>query len=234
MSSFTHRVAGYVARGLNRVGIHTKDKKDYSFVTGASEILEINYGHFRSVKQQQAVNGNGDPIPWFTYPAIDYLDQLSYGNKTMLEWGSGNSSLFFSKRVAHLYSVEHNNEWFNHVKSFQIQNQEIILKDQKSYAAAGRDFKCVFDVILIDGVERHSCAEISSDLLKPGGFIILDNSDRHPDIAENFRKKNFIQIDFHGLGPINPYTWTTSLFLTRDFNFVPEGRQPKIPAGGGF
>jgi hypothetical protein len=37
----------------------------------------------------------------------------------------------------------------------------------------------------------------------------------------------------HGLGPCNPYAWTTSLFLRRDFDIVTRGpRQPSAPVGG--
>jgi hypothetical protein len=30
-----------------------------------------------------------------------------------------------------------------------------------------------------------------------------------------------IQVDFFGFGPINDYTWTTSIFFSRDFDFKP-------------
>ena len=74
--------------------------------TGASELLEIGYGHLNSQRSKSCVNGNGEPIPWFTYPSIEYLNQLDLSGKTMLEWGAGNSSIFFSKRVKELISIE--------------------------------------------------------------------------------------------------------------------------------
>jgi hypothetical protein len=46
--------------------------------------------------------------------------------------------------------------------------------------------------------------------------------------------KGYIEIDFHGFGPINDYTWTTSLFLDREIALEPKSIQPTIPIGGGF
>ncbi len=203
-------------------------------MTEASTILELQYGHYRSYKEKSSINNSGEPIPWFTYSAIDYLDQLDYSGKTMLEWGSGNSSLFFGQRVKKLFSIEHNEEWFNLVKSHNIQNQELFLADKLRYADYPKKFNQRFDVILIDGIERQSCGSTALDILTDNALIILDNSDRHPDISQIFRNRNLIQVDFHGLGPINNYTWTTSIFLTRGFDFKPLARQPKIPIGGGF
>lgn len=229
MNSFIDRLINYLRIKLLSI---LKDKT--SFVTGASKILELDYGHQKSVKAQQAVDQNDNPIPWFTYPAIDYLDQLDFKNLIMLEWGSGNSSLFFAPRVNKLFSVEHNEEWFKRVKSLNIANHQMSLSNTAEYASTGKRFDTLFDIILIDGIERSACSVVAPSLLKPTGFIILDNSDRHPDVAQRLRGKDFIQVDFHGFGPINEYTWTTSLFLMRGFTCEPLNDQPKIPTGGGY
>lgn len=45
-------------------------------------------------------------------------------------------------------------------------------------------------------------------------MLILDNADWYPKSVE-FIQDNFcwMQVDFHGFGPINDYTWTTSIFI---------------------
>ena len=203
-------------------------------ITGASKILELDYGHLNSVKTGYAIDTNNNRIPWFTYPAIEYLSQLNFSDKKMLEWGSGNSSIFFGKRVNRIYSVEHNNEWYVKVKEYNIKNQHLVFTNEKDYAMTAYDFKVTFDIILIDGIKRDECGLVALKLLNTSGMIILDNSDRYPDISAKFRSENLIQIDFHGFGPINNYSWTTSIFLNRDFNFKPMDRQPIIPIGGGY
>lgn len=45
-------------------------------------------------------------------------------------------------------------------------------------------------------------------------MLILDNSDWYPKSVAFLREKlRWMQTDFHGFGPINNYTWTTSIFV---------------------
>lgn len=50
---------------------------------------------------------DGQPIPWFTYPAIRFLERTIPGTARMFEYGGGNSTLYWSKRVGELVTVEH-------------------------------------------------------------------------------------------------------------------------------
>lgn len=223
-----------VNRALRYFGfrIEKNTKKDSPF-TKASKLLEFEYGHLKSKKSKQSIDAFGEPIPWFTYPSIDYLKQFDFSNATMLEWGAGNSSLFFSQRVKGLYSIEHNKDWYEQVLKFDIKNQKLLFAVD-DYAKKPTELGVQFDIILIDGIERENCANESLNILKKDGLIILDNSDRHPEIAEAFRESGLIEVDFHGFGPINDYTWTTSIFMQREVNLKPLTVQPTIPIGGGY
>ena len=46
-------------------------------------------------------------------------------------------------------------------------------------------------------------------------IIIFDNSDWFPQAIDNLMKLNFIRVDFSGIGPINNYSWTTSMFFNQ-------------------
>jgi len=82
-----------------------------------------------------------------------------------------------------------------------------------------------YDVIVVDGKRRAECAAAAVKALKDGGMIILDDSDRintseeYVNAVAALRKADLIQVDFYGFCPMNNYTKTTSLFLSRDFNF---------------
>lgn len=39
-----------------------------------------------------------------------------------------------------------------------------------------------FDLILIDGIRRDECAAVARELIRPGGMIVVDNSNR-PECA---------------------------------------------------
>ncbi|PVW16449.1 O-methyltransferase [Marixanthomonas spongiae] len=213
--------------------IEKKSSKNNLNLTKASKVLEYEYGHLESKKTKTSIGVNKEPVPWFTYPAIEYLSQLDLSDLIMLEWGAGNSSIFFSKKVKKLFSIEHNKEWYDLVKTNKPINNELIYADE-DYVKKAEEFQKRFDVILIDGIKREDCAKAALRLLSKNGFIILDNCDRHPEIADMFRETGFIEVDFHGFGPINEYTWTTSLFLRRSVELKPLSFQPKIPIGGGY
>ncbi len=201
--------------------------------TDASELLEIGYGHLESLRTRSCINGDGEQIPWFTYPSIEYLDQLDLSEKVMLEWGAGNSSIYFSKRVKEIVSIESDREWYEKIREDAIANQELYFAVE-DYATKPNTLNRKFDIILIDGIKREECAQQVMGLINNKGLIILDNSDRYPDIASYFRDNGYIQVDFHGFGPINNYTWTTSVFLDREIDLKPISHQPVIPIGGGY
>jgi predicted O-methyltransferase YrrM len=63
-------------------------------------------------------------------------------------------------------------------------------------------------------------------LLRPGGIVIVDNSDQteYAEAPQTPRRAAFSQIDFHGLGPTNAYAWTASV-VTHSRYFTPRGGQ---------
>ncbi|MFT5892198.1 MAG: hypothetical protein ACI9Y7_002308, partial [Dokdonia sp.] len=65
----------------------------------------------------QPVNENGKPIPWLTYSSIHFITQkLANTSFSVFEYGSGNSTLWFSERVASIISVEHSLEFYDIIK----------------------------------------------------------------------------------------------------------------------
>ncbi|WP_155297218.1 SAM-dependent methyltransferase [Spirosoma aerolatum] len=195
--------------------------------------IEDIYGHKLSRQIHEAVNGKKRPIPWFTYPAIDYLSQLDLSDCNVFEWGSGASSLFFSERSKGVYSVENNEEWYLKVKDKCSENNYLyFVPENNCYVDKIKDLNVKFDIIVIDSIQREECAKVAPSFLKEGGVIILDNSEKYPSISEDLRKIDFLQVDMYGLGPINNYTWTTSFFFDRNARFKPLSHQPLLLEGG--
>ncbi|PZS10133.1 MAG: FkbM family methyltransferase, partial [Chloroflexi bacterium] len=63
-------------------------------------------GWQRSVRTGLPVGPDGEAIPWFSYPALAWLDAVVTGSERVFEFGSGNSTVWFSRRVAEVVSVE--------------------------------------------------------------------------------------------------------------------------------
>ncbi|MDX4067242.1 hypothetical protein Q6A87_05210 [Aliarcobacter skirrowii] len=191
--------------------------------------LAIKYGQFDSILNWECVNADKNNIPWYTYPTIEYLNNLDFSNKRILEFGSGSSSIFWAKKSLEVISIEHNKEWYEKVNQNIKKNQKILLvEDNDNYENSIKKLNKKFDVIVIDGIRRYQCAGIVIEYINTLNereseyMIILDNSDWYKNTAKLLRDKlDLIEIDFHGFGPINNYTWTTSIFLSRNFNFKP-------------
>lgn len=196
------------------------------------EILARRQGLADSVESGRPVAADGSPIPWYTYPAIEYLSQLDARDLAVFEFGCGNSSLFWARKEARVWCVEHNPQWHATVSAQSFLLQSLALRETKeTYAAAVNESGELFDIIVIDGIWRNECLREALPRLRPGGLVILDNSDWYVDVAESLRQAGFFQVDFNGFGPCNPYCWTTSLFFSWSSPLA--GRMgPPRPIGG--
>ena len=63
-------------------------------------------------------NPLNDGMPWMTFDAIRFLKKNLKKNMKVFEYGSGGSSVFFSKQAGEVISIEHNKEWFTLVKKY--------------------------------------------------------------------------------------------------------------------
>ena len=196
-------------------------------------ILNQGHGHWRSVVSTRPVDGRGEPIPWFTYPAIEFLVQFDFSRLRVFEFGAGQSTLFWEKRAESVTSVESNPKWHDRVRAGTGATVTLHLReDPAGYVACLREQADEFDVIVVDGIERLACSQVAVAKLRAGGMIILDNSDRHPRCAAVLRDSGLLQVDMTGFGPVNGYAWTTSFFFHRGFDFPMSGAtRPKQGIG---
>lgn len=202
-----------------------------------SRIAEIfnQYGYINTLNLGEPLDFNLKPIPWYTYPAIHFLDQLDISKKTVFEWGSGNSSLFYANRCEEVVSIENHKDWYAKISSTKRENQTIHLveNDLESYVNIIKRIDRKYDIIVIDGeLFRTECSKIALNYLNNGGIIILDNSDWFKNAAKELNNANLIQVDFHGFGPINDYTWTTTFYFHQNYKFSYKGDLPSYSIGG--
>jgi hypothetical protein len=203
----------------------------------AAKVLWFSYGHLRSVRAGRPVDAEGRPIPWYTYPAIDFLRQLDLSERSVFEYGAGNSTLFWAARAARVVSVEDDERWSERLKCTVPANCTILQEaDLHRYARVIDSYPEGFDIIVVDGPARGGtrlrCARAALAHLKAGGMIILDNSDWLPDTARLLRQANLLQVDMSGFIPIGDHTQTTSFFFDRQSGFVVKGTRQPLPCVG--
>ncbi len=83
-------------------------------------------GWFKALETGTPVDARGTPIPWVTYPFIDFIKGRLTKDHTIFEFGSGNSTLFYANYVKKVVSVEHDKERLENVYYQKPSNSEII------------------------------------------------------------------------------------------------------------
>ena len=202
------------------------------------EMWRKDFAIERSMNEKVCVDRDGSPIPWYTYPAIEYISQFDYSAKKVFEYGTGYSSMYWAKRAQKVVSIEDKPEWYEKFKQeFSAPNWQMHYCDEKEgYEDMIFSGGEKYDVIVIDGKRRAECAACAIKALAKGGMIILDDSDRvntsleYQGAVKNLREANLLQVDFYGFCPMNNYTKATSIFFSRDFDF--ESRFTVQPING--
>jgi len=134
---------------------------------------------------------------WMEKEDRDIITKHLNKEDIMLEWGSGGSTLYFSKYVKEYYSIEHNKEWYLNVKKeiekqkrlnihlFYVPNDEPITKPTHP-----RQFKTyikfintlgykTIDKVLIDGRARQWCAQEVLPYLTQNSLVFIHDWVRH-------------------------------------------------------
>jgi hypothetical protein len=181
----------------------------------------IEDGWFRSFNKKESVDKNGNPIPWLTYSAIKFIETRLKKEFKIFEYGCGNSTIWFSKKVHSIISVEHDETWMNYVKGRLPDNAMVFLyelNNNHDYAKSIQNFQKKFHIIIIDGRERNDCVKYCIEQLTNDGVIIFDNT-QVTDYMEGIDflvNQGFKKIDFEGILPIVSYNNTTSIFYKND------------------
>ena len=178
-------------------------------------LREMNW--FRSYDTLQIIGPNNEPLPWITYPTIHFLESRLRSDMSVFEFGSGNSTFWWAKRVAQVDTVEHLKEWYDKLLPSLPDNVNLHLVELErggEYCRTPTRLDKQFDLVMIDGRDRVNCAKQSLSALKDDGVIVWDNTDRakYREGFEFLHYEGFRQIDFFGLGPRCVEGWPTSVF----------------------
>lgn len=180
--------------------------------------------------------------PWLTFAAIDHLQRINLHTARIFEYGSGASTLYWLHRGATLTSIEHDPLWYAQVRRSLPHNAQVDYRlvqpepappadpaDPTAYASAGMpgySFKQYaaqidalpdrsLDLVLVDGRARPACLAHALPKVRPGGLLILDNSDRPYYTARLAdRLAAFQPTVYAGAAPYAPVFTQTTIFVT--------------------
>jgi hypothetical protein len=174
-------------------------------------------GWFESFKVLKSIDRKGNPIPWFSYPFIDFLTPRLTKDLVVFEFGSGNSTLFFANKVKKVISIEHNKDWYQIISKAKPSNVELALTETDSIKDYLQHFLTLTDkpdIVIVDGIHRNECLIKSCDNLSSNGVIILDDSERpeYKKGIESVTGRGFKRIEFWGIAPTVLFKKCTTIF----------------------
>ena len=137
---------------------------------------------------------DGHPQPWMRDCEISLLEKHLQPHWSVVEYGSGGSTIWMADKVSHLQTIEHSEEWASVVASAllkrEINNVSISVIPIKrravfrgpyprGYLNAFRTYADFImelprpDAVLVDGRARLSCMRRALQCLRPDGVLFL-------------------------------------------------------------
>lgn len=173
-------------------------------------------GWIKSFKKKQPVDNSGNEIPWLSLPCVHFLDARINNSMKVFEYGLGNSTFWFSKRVKEVISVDHDEAWYNFVKKKLVSdNVKLLYSDiELDYINKSSAFGQKFHIIIIDGRKRVESCMVGINNLTPDGVVIFDDSQREEyyPALKHMVGKGFKRIDFWGMNAGSIDFKCTSIF----------------------
>ena len=185
--------------------LNPKSKLDFFY-----RYLE-NIGIFES-KEGEIVTVNSNPIPLLTNTFLNWFETQSWSDLNLLEFGSGGSTLYFSKFFRSVTSYETNLEWYNQlIKEVPL---SVNLYQTDSISSSLQNVNTDnFDVILIDCAENR--ANLSKILVNKNykGIIFHDNAEWYRNSINILRSVGYYEIPFFGIKAVDDHVASTSLLI---------------------
>jgi len=201
-----------IFRLLNYFRLLCTRKKSYLFRTGWVESILRGY----------PCDEQGNELPWMNYSFIFFIRERLKDDMTLLEFGGGFSTIFWAKYIKILYVVEHDVFFSAMLKDKLPTNAQIfpafsdndVPYSEHAKIISEKNDNIMFDIVVIDGIDRVDCCIKSIDYLKNDGVIIWDDSGRI-EYSEGFdclHKRGFKKLEFEGIRPGNRGVGRTAIF----------------------
>jgi hypothetical protein len=132
--------------------------------------------------------------PWWPYDAIDWVDSTLPPRPRVFEYGGGGSTLWLEDRGATVTAVEHDGQWQKQLASQLSSGTALLFRPPSAFGAIASaaapgyfdDYVAAIDdqrdgtldLVIVDGRARVECIRRALPKVKPGGLLLLDDTDR--------------------------------------------------------
>ncbi len=183
------------------------------------------------------------PEPWLPYLVADYIRRVIKPTSVFEWGSGGSTVMFLGMNVGRLVSIEHDPPWYERIRDeiarrnlwaldyrlipyepgeigpdkadpahYKSGSTELGPVNFRAYCSA-IDNEPPFDLVLVDGMARASCLAHAASKVKPGGWLVLDNTGDRPYYLAKTRHlfEDWETVVIDGHGPILDYPWQTTM-----------------------
>jgi Methyltransferase domain len=149
----------------------------------------------------------GDPGPWIVPAATAWLARAVQPSWEVFEFGSGYSTAWFALRVGSVVSLEDDPVWLSKtsdcLRQRGVTNCSLLQSPLSDFSARIDDWPdSTFDLVVVDSMEtetvsRLDCIKAARQKVKPGRYLLLDDSDNPSlwsasDILSSWHVQRFV------------------------------------------
>lgn len=145
-----------------------------------------------------------------------FIENYLNPSDTLLEWGSGNSTIYFSGLLKKVVTIEHDIDWLETIKNvingYGISNIETHYvkanspnpipcryEQFKDYIEYVKKNELKFSKVLIDGRARKYCAKSIYDYIDENVIVFIHDFNR-PDYQKTLKYYDIVDIETKGQG----------------------------------
>jgi hypothetical protein len=176
-------------------------------------------GRLNPTPRTNVLTRSGKPLPWYSYPCIDFLKRRKLHDKTVLEFGGGQSSLWWAARAKHVVTIE-DARWPGPLQERIPSNVSFFLVSVATAEECVEDVERVlasqdfgkFDITVIDGLYRRDLVDVAIKRTVDNGVIVCDDAEGF-GFQEEFATRGLSRVDFWGQSPGVLVPHCTSLYF---------------------
>jgi hypothetical protein len=132
--------------------------------------------------------------PWWPYDATIWIAEHMPNGARVFEFGGGGSTLWLQDQGAEVIAVEHHEDWVQQLVAVLAPSARVMKRGTSAsgsitsavepgffdeyVAAVGDEPDSSLDLVIVDGRARVECVRQAMSKVKPGGLLLLDDSDR--------------------------------------------------------
>lgn len=155
-------------------------------------------------------------VPFWPYDAVRFVQRRLPYAATVFEYGSGGSTLWLTDQGALVTAVEHHPDWHRRLEAADPRLGVMLYEpaddgEIRTVMTAGYFDDYVgaiddvtddsLDMVIVDGRARVECVDRAMAKVRPGGMLLLDDTDRRRYTAAYRQLAGWERHDFAGVKP---------------------------------